>query len=109
NFHWVPFVYGLKQTRDPETLRRIYEPDTEQIYPLKFFVRGVDYKFLMLFPTNIHLFGVEEPGQIFLFGTDRFGRDLFSRVIIGSRISLTVPLVGVALTFILAVIIGGIS
>lgn len=63
-------------------------------YPIYFFVKGDEYKFLGLFKTNIHLFGVEEPDKIFLFGTDKNARDLFSRVMYGSRVSLTMSLVG---------------
>ncbi|MGG6311334.1 ABC transporter permease [Paenibacillus macerans] len=108
-FHLQPFVYGMKSERDPETLRKRFVDDSSQVYPLKLFVRGEPYSFLGLFQTNVHLFGVDEPGRVFLFGTDGMGRDLFSRVVLGSQVSLTVPLVGVSISFVLGLLIGGIS
>ncbi|MEK8128715.1 ABC transporter permease [Paenibacillus filicis] len=108
-FHWKPFVYGTKSERDPETLRKLFVEDTSKIYEVQFFVSGTPYKFLGLIPSNLHLFGVEEPGRLFLFGTDGMGRDLFSRVVLGSQVSLTIPLVGVGISFFLGLLIGGIS
>ena len=108
-FRFRPFVYGLKVERDPETLRKIFTIDTENKYPVKFFVRGEEYKFLGLIKTDLHLFGVDSPGKLFLFGTDNMGRDLFSRILLGSQISLTIPLTGVLLSFLLGILIGGIS
>jgi peptide/nickel transport system permease protein len=108
-FHIKPFVYELKSTRDPETMRKIFEPNKEKRYSLQLFTKGEKYKFLGLIPTKIHLFGVEEPGRIFMLGTDGLGRDLFSRIVLGSQISLSIPLVGVGISFILGLIIGGIS
>ncbi|MGB9787519.1 MAG: ABC transporter permease [Dictyoglomus turgidum] len=108
-FHLRPFVYAYKMDIDPNTLRRIYSEDKTRKYPIKFFVRGHEYKLLGLFKTDIHLFGVEEDGHIFLFGTDSLGRDVFSRVIYGTRISTTVGLVGIFLSFLFGIIIGGIS
>jgi peptide/nickel transport system permease protein len=108
-FHIKPFVYELKSTRDPDTMRKIFAPNKEQRYSLQFFAQGERYKFLGLIPTSTHLFGVEKPGRLFMLGTDGLGRDLFSRIVIGSQVSLSIPLVGVAISFILGLIIGGIS
>ncbi|MEJ5229107.1 MAG: ABC transporter permease [Pseudothermotoga sp.] len=103
-----PFVYGFKIERDPTTLRRIYSEDKTKIYPVKFFVKGDEYKLWNIWKSNLHFFGVED-GTIFLFGTDRMGRDVFSRILYGARISTTIGLVGVALSLLLGIIIGGIS
>jgi len=108
-----PFVYGLKRTRDPLTNRRIYIEDRTQKYFIKLFVRGDKYYFLGLFKTDLHLFGTEQPlnrpGQMFLFGTDESGRDLFSRVLIGARISLAIGPLSLIAAFILGIFFGGIS
>lgn len=109
NFHLRPFVYGIEQTRDPETFQKIYKSNTDEIYPLHFFVRGEEYRFLGLFKSDIHLFCAKKPGSIFLFGTDGLGRDMFSRIVLGGQISLTVPLVGVSISFIIGLIVGSIS
>ena len=110
-FHIRPFVYGLIQHIDPDTLRYSYTHDLDRIYPLCFFVRGDRYKFWGLIETDIHLFGAGRSGEgrVFLLGTDSMGRDMLSRVIFGARISLTIGLVGVAISFIMGMLIGGIS
>ena len=109
NGHWVgPFVYGWKMELDPKTFRRVYSVDTSAVYPLKLFVRGDHYKLFGLIKTDIHLVGVEE-GVAFLLGTDRLGRDSLSRMIYGTRISLSIGLIGIFLSFVLGLIIGGLS
>ncbi|GIN71569.1 peptide ABC transporter permease [Bacillus sp. J14TS2] len=109
NFHLRPFVYGIESTRHPDTFRKIFVEDRTVMYPIQFFVEGREYKFLGLFPTDKHLFGVEEPGKYFALGTDGMGRDLFSRIVVGSRVSLSIPLAGVAISLIIGLILGGIS
>lgn len=105
-----PFVYGLVPGRDPETLRKLFEIDESQVYPIRLFVRGEEeYKLLGLFPTRTRLFGVDEPGKLFLFGADHLGRDVYSRILTGARVSLSVGLVGVALSFVIGATLGGIS
>lgn len=108
-FHFRPFVYGLERTRDPETFRNIFVEDEEVKYPIQFFTAGVEHKFLGLFPTDKHLFGLEDSSKIFVLGTDGMGRDLFSRIVLGSRVSLSIPLVGVFISLIIGLILGGIS
>ncbi len=110
-FH-MPFVYYLKVERDKETLRRVYTEDTSKRYPIKLFVRGTPYKLWGVIESNVHLFGIEAPleeQRIFLAGADRMGRDLFSRLVYGARVSLSIGLVGVLISFVMGIVIGGIS
>jgi len=93
---------------DPETFGITYELDTEKVYPIHLFAKGDPFELLGIVETDVHLFGVEE-GTIFLLGTDRMGRDLLSRIIHGSRVSLSVGLLGIAISFILGITIGGFS
>lgn len=105
-FHLRPFVYGTDTTLDTENLAWVHIPDPGTTYPIHFFVHGKPYKLLGLIPTDIHLYGVEEPGTFFFFGTDRLGRDVLSRIIFGGRVSLTIGLVGVTLTIIFGASLG---
>ncbi len=109
-FHLRPFVYGTKSELDMRTFQRVHKPDPSRRYPVYFFVEGDPYMLWGLFPARLHLFGLKEPGQgIFVFGTDALGRDLFSRVVHAARASLTIGLVGVFLSLIIGVALGGIS
>ena len=104
----LPFVYPLVQTRNEVTLRREYTADTTRRLPLSLFVRGDPYKLWGIFRTDVHFFGTRG-GEAFLLGTDRLGRDMLSRVIHGARISLSIGLLGVFISFVLGCILGGIS
>jgi len=105
-FNIRPFVYGLERIKGQPG--RIYSEDRTKKYPIYFFVHGDEYKLWNLFETDLHLFGVKE-GVGFLFGTEELGRDLFSRNLYASRISLSIGLVGIGLSFILGCMLGGIS
>lgn len=110
NFHLRPFVYPLTKSLDPATFAVIYTEDRSVRHHLHFFVRGHPYKLWGIFESDRHLFGVLEPNERFaLMGHDTVGRDLFTRVIYGARISLTIGLVGVAMSFFLGILLGGLS
>jgi peptide/nickel transport system permease protein len=102
-----PFVYGYSFTRDPVTLKPIYTDDPDKVQRIRFFCSGDRYQFWGLFRARTHLFCPAKKGTLFLFGTDRLGRDILSRIIYGARISLTIGLIGVSISFVLGVVIGG--
>ncbi|NMB46025.1 MAG: ABC transporter permease [Firmicutes bacterium] len=108
-FHLRPFVYGFTTELDMETFEWVHTIDTSQRHPIYLITRGEEYRLLGLFPSNIHLFGVEPPGTLFIFGADELGRDLYSRILHGGQVSLTIGLVGVILTIILGSVMGTIS
>ena len=101
---------GLKMELDRVAMRRTFVEDESQVIPLGFFVRGHDYKLLWLIPTNVHFFGPKDPNQtVFFLGADRLGRDVLSRIIMGTRISMSIGLVGVAVALVIGVSLGGLS
>jgi peptide/nickel transport system permease protein len=108
---FAPYVHGFKGARDPQTFKRVYVADPEVKVPIRFFAQGFEYRLFGLVPTNRHLIGVDGDATktIFLLGTDVQGRDLWSRLVYGTRISLTIGLVGVAMSLVLGVILGGFS
>ena len=106
-FHLRPFVY--EKTLVDKKWRK-YEDDTSRIYPIRFFCRGEPYKFLWLIPCDRHLYGIDNnEGRIFLLGTDQLGRDVYSRLLFGARISLSIGLVGILISFSFGMLAGGIS
>ena len=104
-----PFVYGRTMTLDMDTLKRNYADDTKDVQRLRFFCRGDSYRFWGLFDSNVHLVCPAEGGQAFFLGTDRLGRDVLSRIIYGARISLTIGLLGITVSFVLGIVIGGLA
>ena len=101
--HINPFVYGFSVSPDKSTA------DTVVRYPVHFFLTGAPYKIAHLLTLRTHLFGVSEPARIFLFGTDEYGRDQFSRFLYGGQISLLVGLLGASLSVLLGALIGVVS
>ncbi|HEV3350938.1 MAG TPA: ABC transporter permease [Methylomirabilota bacterium] len=108
-----PHVYRVEGVRDPQTYRRVYRADPSHKIPLRFFAAGFEYRFLGVVPATRHLIGVDggldASRTIFLLGTDVQGRDLWSRLMYGTRISLTIGLLGVTASLVLGVVLGGLS
>lgn len=104
-----PFVYGRTMELDMDTLRRNYTTDPQKVEPLRFFCGGDSYRFWGLFETDKHLVCPAKGGEFFLLGTDRLGRDVLSRILYGSRISLTIGLLGITMSFVLGIVIGGLA
>lgn len=111
-FHLRPFVYGLERHIDQERRIRVFKEDPERIYPIHFFVRAEPYRLFGLIPWDVHLFGVQSDdpnASIFIMGTDSNGRDYFTRIIYGGRLSLLLGLIGVFLTLVFGSVLGAIS
>ncbi len=110
---WFPHVPGLVGKRDPLTFKRVYAPDPSVKVPVHFFAEGFEYKLFGFIPTNRHLIGVGEghsaEQNLFILGTDIQGRDMWSRLMYATRISLVIGLVSVAVSLVLGVVLGGLS
>jgi peptide/nickel transport system permease protein len=105
----APFVYGFHYELDMENLQRIYTRNEADIQTIRWFCLGDEYEFWGFIPMRFHLFCPAEDGTLFLAGTDRLGRDMLSRIIAGARISLTVGLFGITMSFLLGLVLGGLS
>ncbi|MEZ4658523.1 MAG: ABC transporter permease [Caldilineaceae bacterium] len=118
SIHWFdgdafkPHVFGVTGKRDPKTFKKVYQPDPDKKLPLVLFAEGYEYELFGFIKTNRHLIGVEDAPpeeSIFLLGTDGLGRDLFSRLMVATRLSMTIGLAGVALSLFLGIMLGGLS
>lgn len=109
---WVrPYVHDVKVERDPVTFQRVYVEDTSTRYPIRFFVERPEatYSVLGLWESDLHLFGVDDPARIFLWGTNDLGKDVFSRVLYGGQVSLVIGVLAVWVSLVLGLAFGGIA
>jgi peptide/nickel transport system permease protein len=104
-----PFVYGLKYHLNMDTLKREYTDDTSKVEKIRFFCSGDTYRFWGLVDSDFHLLCPAKGGTLFILGTDRLGRDMASRLLYGGRISLTIGLIGISISFFLGISIGGLA
>jgi peptide/nickel transport system permease protein len=104
-----PFVYGYDFKLDMTNLERVYTTNYDRVEPLRFFCHGDRYEWWGYVPLDVHLFCPSKNGTLFLLGTDRLGRDMLSRMIYGARISLTVGLIGITISFTLGIVLGGLA
>lgn len=109
-FRFSPYVNDYKVEIDPQALRRTFVIDPETRVEVGFFVRGWSYKLFGIFDTDIHLFGPKNPRErVYVLGADSIGRDVFSRMVYGTRVSMTIGLVGVVISLVLGIFLGGVS
>ena len=104
-----PYSYNYIREFEPSLMQTIYKQDRSKKYYLKLFAKGEEYKFLGLIPCDRHLFGLESGGQLYILGTDINGRDVFSRLLFGGRISMTVGFLSLFIVFPIGLLYGGIS
>ena len=105
----LPYTYNYKRVYDEQLMQTVYKMDRSQKFFIKPFARGEKYKFLGVIPTSRHLFGVHNGGEIHILGTDINGRDVFSRLLFGGRISLTIGFLALFIVFPIGLLYGGIS
>ena len=112
-FHARPFVYGMEKKIDFVTRSRTYVEDTTRMYPIYFFIHGDEYKLLGFIPLDIHLYGVDQKTSpeaiILIMGSDALGRDWFTRILYGGRLSLLIGLIGQVLTILFGTVLGVMS
>lgn len=104
-----PYTYNYIREYEPNLMQTIYKQDRSQKHYLKLFVKGESYKFLGIIPSSRHLIGVESPGELYLLGTDINGRDVFSRLLFGGRISMTVGFLSLFIVFPIGLLYGGVA
>jgi peptide/nickel transport system permease protein len=109
-FHWRPFVYALEYKMNPETFLLEVKEDREVLWPIYFLTKGQPYKLWGLIPGDLHLYGVQaEDTFVHLLGTDKLGHDVFARIMYGTRVSLSIGVIGMFISFFLGLFIGGIA
>jgi peptide/nickel transport system permease protein len=108
-FHFPPITYGMKQTVDPRTMIPKWGEDTSQVFRIDFLVKGYSYKILGLIPADLHLYAAEGEGYFYMMGTDKFGRDLWGRICMGSRVTLSMALFGTIISIFLGSTLGIVS
>jgi len=106
-----PFVYAINRQFDLNTLQNAYVEDRSTKYPIRFLVRTPEhpYSLFKIFHSDLRLLGVAAPARLFLMGSDNFGRDLWSRVVYGGQVSLTIGILSAAISFVLGLLLGGVS
>lgn len=104
-----PYIYPITATADLENFRWTYETDETSPMPLEYFCEGAEYNLFGFIPSNTHLFCAPEGATVFLWGSDRLGRDVFSRILFGAQLSLTVGLIGITVSFVLGIFFGSIA
>src|SRR6202012_5297518 len=103
------FVYELEMHRDMDTLQRVYVADRTKPRQLRFFCSDEPYLFWGVIESHFHLVCAPKDGTAFFLGTDRLGRDMLSRIVYAARVSLTIGIIGIVLSFTLALILGGLA
>lgn len=104
-----PYVYPVEATADLVNYRWTYETDTSTPMPLEFFCEGSQYNLIGFIPSETHLFCAPEGATVFIWGSDRLGRDVFSRILYGAQLSLTVGLIGITVSFVLGIFFGSVA